>query len=52
MVSASLAKRLKKKIAIFKYNRNLGILKYGKSKIVRGIIKVPQIILQKWITKI
>ncbi len=52
MVSDSLAKRLEKKIAIFKYNRNLGILKYGKPKIVRGIIKIPQIILQKWITKI
>lgn len=52
MISASTAKRLKKKIAIFKTYRNLGILKYGKPKIVRGLIRIPQMILQKMIIRI
>ena len=52
MISDSIVKRLRNKIFIFKLYRNLGIIKYGKSKIVRGIIKIPQLVLQKQVERI
>lgn len=52
LVSEAVANRLEKKIAIFKLYRNIGIVKYGKPKIVRGLIRIPQMILQKMITRI
>lgn len=52
MLSDSTVKRLKKKIAIFKTYRNLGIMKYGKPKMVRALLKIPQLVLQKMITRI